>query len=114
MKLIYEIGRAGRSGVVLPKCDVPAASAVPESLRRVEPAALPEASELEVVRHFTGLSRMNMSVDTNFYPLGSCTMKYNPKFHEKVVRLPGFADLHPLLPQLRRGGVLVQGALIVL
>ena len=114
MKLIYETGRAGRTGVVLPKCDVPAASAVPAALRRSEPAALPEASELEVVRHFTGLSRMNMSVDTNFYPLGSCTMKYNPKFHEKVVRLAGFADLHPLLPQLRRGGVLVQGALIVL
>ena len=114
MKLIYETGRAGRSGVVLPKCDVPAASAVPASLRRTEPAKLPEASELEVVRHFTGLSRMNMSVDANFYPLGSCTMKYNPKFHEKVVRLPGFADLHPLLPQLRGGGVLVQGALIVL
>ncbi|MBR2964627.1 MAG: aminomethyl-transferring glycine dehydrogenase subunit GcvPB [Lentisphaeria bacterium] len=114
MKLIYETGRAGRTGVVLPKCDVPAASAVPAALRRAEPAGLPEASELEVVRHFTGLSRMNMSVDTNFYPLGSCTMKYNPKFHEKVVRLAGFADLHPLLPQLRRGGVLVQGALIVL
>ena len=114
MKLIYEKGRAGRTGVVLPKCDVPAASAVPAELRRAEPAGLPEASELEVVRHFTGLSRMNMSVDTNFYPLGSCTMKYNPKFHEKVVRLAGFADLHPLLPQLRRGGVLVQGALIVL
>ena len=114
MKLIYETGRAGRTGVVLPKCDVPEASAVPSALRRTEPAGLPEASELEVVRHFTGLSRMNMSVDTNFYPLGSCTMKYNPKFHEKVVRLAGFADLHPLLPQLRRGGVLVQGALIVL
>ena len=114
MKLIYETGRAGRTGVVLPKCDVPEASAVPAALRRAEPAGLPEASELEVVRHFTGLSRMNMSVDTNFYPLGSCTMKYNPRLHEKVVRLPGFADLHPLLPQLRRGGVLVQGALIVL
>ena len=92
MKLIYEIGRAGRSGVVLPKCDVPAASAVPANLRRAEPAGLPEASELEVVRHFTGLSRMNMSVDTNFYPLGSCTMKYNPKFHEKVVRLAGLCS----------------------
>lgn len=57
---------------------------------------------------------MNMSVDTNFYPLGSCTMKYNPKSHEKIVRMPGFAELHPLLPQLRHGGVLTQGALTVI
>lgn len=114
MKLVFEIGRAGRRGIVLPKCDVPEADAIPSALRRETPAELPEASELEIVRHFTNLSRMNMSVDTNFYPLGSCTMKYNPKFHEKAVRMPGFAELHPLLPQLRHGGVLTQGALTVL
>ena len=114
MKLIYEIGRAGRTGTVLPALDVPQSSAVPMALRRSATAALPEVSEQETVRHFTNLSRMNMSVDTNFYPLGSCTMKYNPRLHEKVVRLPGFADLHPLLPQLRHGATLTQGALTVL
>ena len=114
MKLIYETGRAGRTGTVLPALDVPQSSAVPMALRRSSTAALPEVSELETVRHFTNLSRMNMSVDTNFYPLGSCTMKYNPRLHEKVVRLPGFAGLHPLLPQLRHGATLTQGALTVL
>ena len=114
MKLIYEIGRAGRTGAVLPALDVPQSSAVPMSMRRSSTVALPEVSEQETVRHFTNLSRMNMSVDTNFYPLGSCTMKYNPRLHEKVVRLPGFADLHPLLPQLRHGATLTQGALTVL
>ena len=57
---------------------------------------------------------MNVGVDTNFYPLGSCTMKYNPKFHERIVALPGFAGLHPLLPQLKHGGILTQGALEVI
>ena len=114
MKLIYESGRPGRTGSVLPVLDVPQGCAVPPSLRRTETAGLPEVSELETVRHFTNLSRMNMSVDTNFYPLGSCTMKYNPKSHEKIVRMPGFAELHPLLPQLRHGGVLTQGALTVI
>ena len=114
MKLIYQIGRAGRTGTVLPALDVPQSSAVPMALRRSSTAALPEVSEQETVRHFTNLSRMNMSVDTNFYPLGSCTMKYNPRLHENVVRLPGFADLHPLLPQLRHGATLTQGALTVL
>ena len=114
MKLIFESGRPGRTGAVLPVLDVPQGCAVPPSLRRSETAGLPEVSELETVRHFTNLSRMNMSVDTNFYPLGSCTMKYNPKSHEKIVRMPGFAELHPLLPQLRHGGVLTQGALTVI
>ena len=114
MKLIYESGRPGRTGSVLPVLDVPQGCAVPPFLRRSETAGLPEVSELETVRHFTNLSRMNMSVDTNFYPLGSCTMKYNPKSHEKIVRMPGFAELHPLLPQLRHGGVLTQGALTVI
>jgi glycine dehydrogenase subunit 2 len=75
---------------------------------------LPEVTELEAVRHYTGLSRLNYSVDTTFYPLGSCTMKYNPKINEAVSRLGGFANLHPLLGQLSDGGDLTQGALEVL
>lgn len=114
MELIFSKGKPGRRGSTLPKFDVPEASAIPSALRRKEPVALPEVSELETIRHFMGLSRKNMGLDTNFYPLGSCTMKYNPKFHERIVRLPGFADLHPLLPQLRHGGALTQGALAVI
>ena len=79
-----------------------------------KPAGLPELSELDVVRHFTELSRRNFGVDTNFYPLGSCTMKYNPKVAERIAAYPGFAHLHPLLPQLRLGGMLTQGALQVI
>ena len=78
------------------------------SLRKKE-AELPSLSELDVVRHFTRLSHKNFSVDANFYPLGSCTMKYNPKFTEKIAAMPGFADLHPLLPQLKGGERYVQG-----
>jgi len=113
MELIFSKGKSGRRGSSVPKPDVPAASAIPDSLKRGNAAQLPEVSELEAIRHFTLLSRMNMGVDSNFYPLGSCTMKYNPKFHEQVVNLPGFAGLHPLLPQLRHGGALTQGALAV-
>ncbi len=114
MELIYSKGKAGRRGSSLPELDVPASNSIPCELRRKKAAAMPEVSELEAVRHFTLLSRRNMGVDSNFYPLGSCTMKYNPKFHEKIASLPGFADLHPLLPQLRRGGALTQGALAVI
>ncbi|MFA6292540.1 MAG: aminomethyl-transferring glycine dehydrogenase subunit GcvPB [Victivallales bacterium] len=114
MELIYSKGKAGRRGSSLPELDVPDSNAIPCELRRKKAAAMPEVSELEAVRHFTLLSRRNMGVDSNFYPLGSCTMKYNPKFHEKIASMPGFADLHPLLPQLRRGGALTQGALAVI
>ncbi len=114
MKLIFEQSRPGRRGSTLPAADVPLDCALPEGMLRREKAALPEVSELEAVRHFTRLSRLNMSVDTNFYPLGSCTMKYNPKFHERIAALPGFASLHPLLPQLRHGAALTQGALTVI
>ncbi|MCX6984380.1 MAG: aminomethyl-transferring glycine dehydrogenase subunit GcvPB [Lentisphaerae bacterium] len=114
MELIYSKGKAGRRGSSLPKLDVPDSNSIPCELRRKKAAAMPEVSELEAVRHFTLLSRRNMGVDSNFYPLGSCTMKYNPKFHEKIASMPGFADLHPLLPQLRRGGALTQGALAVI
>jgi len=114
MELIYDQGRPGRRGSSLPDFDVPEANTVPAALRRERPPALPEVSELEAVRHFTRLSRKNFGINTHFYPLGSCTMKYNPRFHEVVATMPGFTDLHPLLPQLRRGGALTQGALAVI
>ena len=115
MKLIYDKSMQGRRGVRLPDCSVPPHKAkIPASLRRETPAELPEVSELEVVRHYTNLSRKNFSIDTNFYPLGSCTMKYNPKVCESISKNEGFARLHPLLPQLRNGGILTQGALKVL
>ncbi len=113
MKLIFEKSKPGRRGSSLPKPSVPVVDHIPAHLRRSRPAELPELSEQEVIRHFINLSRKNMGVDTNFYPLGSCTMKYNPKFHERIAALPGFAELHPLLPQLRHGGQLTQGALAV-
>ncbi len=113
MTIIYKKSVVGRRGVTLPKCDVPTKSVIPEKFLRKTDTGLPELSELDVVRHFTGLSRRNYGLDTNFYPLGSCTMKYNPKVAEKIAALGGFADLHPLLPQLRNGGALTQGALAV-
>jgi len=114
MAIIYTKSVEGRRGVTLPECDVPATGSIPQSLLRSTGAQLCELSELDVVRHFTELSRKNFGLDTNFYPLGSCTMKYNPKITEKVAALEGFSKLHPLLPQLRRGGMLTQGALAVL
>ncbi len=113
MQLIFEKSRPGRRAVRLPEPDVPEPE-IPQHLRRAAPAELPEVSELQAIRHFTQLSRRNFSVDTNFYPLGSCTMKYNPRLGEKAARLDGFASLHPLLPQLQLGGMLTQGALQVL
>jgi len=114
VKLIFDQSAPGRRGVRLPERDVPEEAALDPELRRAAPAELPEVSELDAVRHFTRLSQLNFSVDTHFYPLGSCTMKYNPRFAEHVARLEGFANLHPLLPQLRGGGLLTQGALAVL
>jgi glycine dehydrogenase subunit 2 len=96
MNLIFENSRVGRRGIVLDRLDVPEA-ALPADLCRAEPAALPEVSELDVVRHFTQLSKLNFGIDTHFYPLGSCTMKYNPKLAEVVASEPGFNDLHPHL-----------------
>jgi glycine dehydrogenase subunit 2 len=112
--VIFEKSVPERRGVSLPLSDVPETLRVPEKYRRTTDAPLCELSELDVVRHFTALSHKNYGVDTNFYPLGSCTMKYNPKITEKIAGLPGFSQLHPLLPQLRRGGMLTQGALAVL
>jgi glycine dehydrogenase subunit 2 len=114
MKTIFEKSVPGRLGVKPSKSDVPETIHLKKDLLRDKSAELPEMSELDVVRHFTELSRRNFGVDTNFYPLGSCTMKYNPKVAEHVAGYDGFANLHPLLPQLRLGGVLTQGALEVL
>ncbi len=109
MQLIYEQSVAGRRGVKLPKSDVPTASALPTSLLRKEKAGLAEVSELDLVRHFTNLSRRNFSVDTNFYPLGSCTMKYNAKVLENAATL--FAPFHPMTALLPGGVDFCQGTL---
>ncbi len=114
MKLIFEKSVPGRTGVLPGPSDVPTGINIREDRLRQKSAELPELSELDVVRHFTELSRRNFGVDTNFYPLGSCTMKYNPKVNERIANYPGFAHVHPLLPQLRRGGMLTQGALAIL
>ncbi|MDI9433446.1 MAG: aminomethyl-transferring glycine dehydrogenase subunit GcvPB [Planctomycetota bacterium] len=114
MKLLFERSVPGRRGVCPGPSDVPTSVNIKDDLLRDRGAALPELSELDVVRHFTELSRRNFGVDTNFYPLGSCTMKYNPKVAERIASYPGFAHLHPLLPQLRMGGMLTQGALAIL
>ena len=114
MKLIFEKSVAGRRSVRAPRRTVPGRELIQKRLLRARPAELPEVPEIEVVRHFTNLSRLNFSVDTQFYPLGSCTMKYNPKACEVVAQHPGFVGIHPLWPQLRGGGQLTQGALRLL
>jgi glycine dehydrogenase subunit 2 len=95
VKLIFEKSRAGRRASSLPRPDLPVPDA-PEELRRQHAPRLPEISEPELVRHFTALADRTFGVDTGFYPLGSCTMKHNPRVNERVVSLPGFRDLHPL------------------
>ncbi len=108
-KLIFELSREGRKGYTLPPIDVPSdsfSSSVPDKYLRSAPADLPEVSENEVVRHFVRLSTMNYHIDKGFYPLGSCTMKYNPKVNEKTSAMTGNADIHPLEPQEA-----IQGAL---
>jgi glycine cleavage system P protein (glycine dehydrogenase) subunit 2 len=110
--LIFERSRAGKSGADLPPLDVPAASApelLGKDLYRPEVEGFPEISELEVIRHFTRLSTWNYGVDTGLYPLGSCTMKYNPRINEVAARMEGFATDHPYAPE-----ALVQGCLKVL
>jgi len=114
MRLIFDKSVPNRRGVLPPVSDVATSIHIKKELLRSADAKLPELSELDAVRHFTGLSRRNFGVDTNFYPLGSCTMKYNPKVAERIASYPGFAHLHPLMPQLRMGGMLTQGALEVL
>jgi len=95
VKLIYERSQPGRTAYTLPRYDLPVPD-VPAELRRAEAPRLPELAEPEIVRHFTELSTRNFGIDTGFYPLGSCTMKYNPRVNERLVMLPGFRDLHPL------------------
>ena len=108
-RLIFELSSEGREAFSLPAADVPArplGELIPSAYLRETPPALPEVSEFDVVRHYSRLSRMNYGLDTHFYPLGSCTMKYNPKLNEDMARLAGFARLHPLAP-----ASLSQGAL---
>ena len=107
-KLIFELSKPGRSGYSLPENEFGKATEMPESLARKSALRLPEVSEVDVVRHYTNLSQMNFGVDTGFYPLGSCTMKYNPKINEEIAAIPGFLGLHPLQPEST-----VQGALEV-
>src|SRR5580765_6966026 len=105
--LIFERGSAGRTGWDVPDTvDGPVPALPPELRREDDLAGFPEVGELEVLRHFLRLSQWNYSAATNFYPLGSCTMKYNPVLNEKVARLAGFADLHPLTPPEAAQGAL--------
>lgn len=108
-KLIFELSSQGRKAYALPELDVPAQdieSLIPESYIRQEEVELPEVSELDLVRHYTLLSKKNYSIDSGFYPLGSCTMKYNPKINEDIASNANFAKLHPYQPEET-----VQGAL---
>lgn len=110
--LIFEITKAGRIGYSLPELDVPEldlSDLLPGGFIREEAAELPEVSELDIMRHYTALSNRNHGVDTGFYPLGSCTMKYNPKINESVARFPGFANIHPLQDEST-----VQGAMEIM
>ena len=95
---LFERGRPGRGGGKIPHPPKDALARIPVSALRTDPPALPELNEPDVVRHYVNLSQLNFAVDTGFYPLGSCTMKFNPKLNEWAARLPGFATLHPLAP----------------
>jgi glycine dehydrogenase subunit 2 len=104
---IFEKSVPGRRAFVAPELDVPRADdALPDRFRRAEPPKLPEIAEPEIVRHYTRISRRNFNLDEGFYPLGSCTMKHNPKLHERVAALPGHARLHPLQAPARAQGAL--------
>ncbi|MDL2317114.1 aminomethyl-transferring glycine dehydrogenase subunit GcvPB, partial [Desulfovibrio sp. OttesenSCG-928-A18] len=111
MKTVFAKSVPGRTGVIPEMPARRAQDILPAGLLRAGRPALPELSELDVVRHYSHLSRLNYSVDTNFYPLGSCTMKYNPKFAEVGASLPGFCRPHPLLAQLDGGEALAAGNL---
>ncbi len=108
-QLLFEMSKPGCRAVQLPACDVPEkplAALLPQNAIADTPLPLPELSEPDVVRHFVNLSTKNMSVDANFYPLGSCTMKYNPKRNERLSSLPGLLDLHPYQPESTLQGML--------
>lgn len=105
-KLIFELSKTGRQGYTLSDSKWSAdTSELPGGLLRKDAPELPEVSEPDVVRHYTNLSNMNFGVDTGFYPLGSCTMKYNPKINEEIASMPAFADIHPLQPEETVRGV---------
>jgi glycine dehydrogenase subunit 2 len=107
--LLFETSRPGRRTAILPEADVPArplGELLPERFRAEAPPPLPELGELDVVRHYTNLSTSNMNIDANFYPLGSCTMKYNPKRNERMAALPGLAALHPYQDEASIQGML--------
>jgi glycine dehydrogenase subunit 2 len=108
-KLLFESGSAGRSAVDWPQEGGKIEDSIPAALLRKDIAGFPELGELEVLRHFTGLSQRNFAIESQFYPLGSCTMKYNPKINEAVARFAGFAQIHPLV-----SAELLQGALALL
>src|SRR3984957_13894460 len=106
---VFELAHAGRRGCVFPASDVPAKpldELIPAAQLSANASPLPELAEPDVIRHFVNLSTLNMSVDTHFYPLGSCTMKYNPKRHERLARLAGIADLHPYQTEQDSQGML--------
>jgi len=103
-KLIFELSKEGRCGYSLAENGCPEVS-LPENVTRKSTLSLPEVSEVDVVRHYTNLSQMNFGVDTGFYPLGSCTMKYNPKINEEIAGMPAFQGLHPLQPACTVDGV---------
>lgn len=108
-QLLFEMSRTGRRGATYPQSDVPEqnlSELIPERHLSETPPDLPELTEPDVIRHFVNLSTLNMSVDTHFYPLGSCTMKYNPKRHERLAALPGLADLHPYAAESSSQGML--------
>ncbi|WP_449536922.1 aminomethyl-transferring glycine dehydrogenase subunit GcvPB [Ferdinandcohnia sp. Marseille-Q9671] len=107
--LIFELTKSGRVGYSLPDLDVPEVNideVIPADYLRVEEPELPEVSELDIMRHYTALSKRNHGVDSGFYPLGSCTMKYNPKINENVARYNGFAHIHPLQDESTTQGAL--------
>jgi glycine dehydrogenase subunit 2 len=109
IQLLFELSKSGRRAARWPACDVPQTSLaelLPPGAIAEAPPPLPELAEPDVVRHFTNLSTLNMSVDTHFYPLGSCTMKYNSKRNERVAAMPGFAHLHPYQPEESLQGML--------
>ena len=106
-KLIFDLSKEGRQGYTLPVNKwTSSVSELPKGLQRESAPALPQVSELDVVRHYTNLSQMNFGVDSGFYPLGSCTMKYNPKINEEIAAMPAFAGIHPLQPAETVQGVL--------
>jgi glycine dehydrogenase subunit 2 len=107
--LLTELSRPSRGGFTIPALDVPelpVEKLLPASLIRQEPAPLPEVRERDLVKHFMRLAHLNFSAETNFYPLGSCTMKYNPKVHEEIAAFPGFAKVHPYAPEKGTQGIL--------